>query len=128
MLGLAKSGQNHRRIIDIAAAAARMKNVHTTLEDSVYYPHLSDLNKTRVVHCQVPIDDACMLGARRGADKRMGRVLADGAAYRGGGSSTHFHMSFLSLLFECVFYVELCTTYTVVRTVQTVTFKIGLDS
>ena len=47
----------------------------------------------------------------------MGRVLADGAAYRGGGSSTHFHVSFLSLLFECVFYVELCTTYPVVRTV-----------
>ena len=62
MLGLAKSGQNHRRIIDIAAAA-RMKHVHTTLEDSVYYPHLSDLNKTeRVVHRQVPINDACMLG------------------------------------------------------------------
>ena len=26
-------------------------------------------------------------------------------------------MSFLSLLFECVFYVELCTTYPVVRSV-----------
>jgi len=47
----------------------------------------------------------------------MGRVLADGAAYRGGGSSAHFHMSFLSLSFVCVFYVELCTTYPVVRSV-----------
>jgi len=55
--------------------------------------------------------------ARRGADKRMGRVLADCAANRGGGSSTHFHMSFLSLSIVCVFYVELCTTYLVVRTV-----------
>ena len=65
MLGLAKSGQNHRRIIDIAAAAARMnmKNVHITLEDSLCYPHLLDLNKTeRVVHRQVPINDANMLG------------------------------------------------------------------
>jgi hypothetical protein len=63
VLGLAKSGQNHQRFIDIAAATARMKNIHTTLEDSVYYPHLSDLNKTEcVVHRQVPIDDACMLG------------------------------------------------------------------
>ena len=63
MLGLAKSGQNHQRFIDIAAATARMKNIHTTMEDSVYYPHLSDLNKTEcVVHRQVPIDDACMLG------------------------------------------------------------------
>jgi len=61
--GLAKSGQNYQRIIDIAAAAACMKNVHTTLEDSVYYPNLSDLNKTeRVVHRQVPIDYACLLG------------------------------------------------------------------
>ena len=57
------------------------------------------------------------LYARRGANKRMGRVLADGTACRGGGSSSHFHMSFLSLSFVCVFYVELCTTYPVVRSV-----------
>jgi len=63
VLGLAKSGKNHRRIIDITAAAACMKNVHTTLEDGLYYASLSDLNKTeRVVHRQVPIYDACMLG------------------------------------------------------------------
>ena len=35
VLGLAKSGQNHRHIIDITAAPARMKNVHTTLEDGL---------------------------------------------------------------------------------------------
>ena len=43
------------------------------------------------------------LYARRGANKRMGCVLADGAAYRGGGgSSSHFfafRTSFLSLSF-----------------------------
>jgi len=31
------------------------------------------------------------LYAWRGANKSIGRVLADGAAYRGGGSSSHFH-------------------------------------
>jgi hypothetical protein len=35
VLGSAKSGQNHRRVIDLAAEAARMKNVHTTLEDGL---------------------------------------------------------------------------------------------
>ena len=41
------------------------------------------------------------LYARRGANKRMGRVLADGAAYRGGGSSSHFS-HFFSLSLFCV--------------------------
>jgi hypothetical protein len=45
------------------------------------------------------------LCARRGANKRMGCVLADGVAYQGGGSSSHF--SFFALLFSLSFCVRL---------------------
>jgi hypothetical protein len=48
------------RVTGRTLAAAGMKNVHTTLEDSQLYTHIhmTDLNKIkRVAHHQAPIDE-----------------------------------------------------------------------
>jgi len=90
-----------------SSGSTHEKRTHT-LEDSVLRPSV-----------RFEQNQACgtssstyrrRLYARRGANKRMGCVLANGAAYRGGGSSSHFSHVFSLSLFCVRLYVELCTT------------------